>query len=107
MFEQTTKNEAPFDNYCAILMSECMSRSGIKLESCPGVKCWSYAGSKHVIRAEGLVKALPKEFADKVDITPSKFQKQLSGRTCVVFLRITGPEQQKFSELQRRSYRLR
>ena len=85
------KNESPFDNYCSILMSECMIKSGIRLDQCPGTKCWSHVGSKHIIKAEDLAswlaKSQPSGFGKKEDIKPIEFQKQLSGRTGVIFFK--------------------
>lgn len=87
--QQNIKN--PFDNYCSILLSECMIQSEIKLDRCPGVKCWSHAGSKHVIRAEDLAnwltKSPPSGFGKKEDVMPSEFQKKLAGRTGVIFFK--------------------
>lgn len=90
-FNKQAKNSAPHDNYCAILISECFNQSGISLESCSGVKCWSHPGKRHVIRAEELAKWLstspPKGFGVKETVKPGEFQKQLSGRTGVVFFK--------------------
>lgn len=90
-FNKQAKSSKPFDNYCSILMSECFIQSGVPLESCLGVKCWSHSGKKHVIRAEQLAKWLsekpPKGFGKKEIIKPGEFQKQLSGRTGVVFFK--------------------
>ena len=90
-FNKQKKSENPFDNYCSILMSECMIKSGIKLDQCPGVKCWSHAGNKHVIRAEDLAswlaKSPPSGFGKKEVISPSQFQKELDGRTGIVFFK--------------------
>lgn len=41
--KQKTSN-APFDNYCAILLSECFIRSGIDLSLIEGDRCWSHPG---------------------------------------------------------------
>ncbi|MCF6253019.1 MAG: type VI secretion system amidase effector protein Tae4 [Methylococcaceae bacterium] len=90
-FNKQSHGNTPFDNYCSILMSECFNQSGISLESCPAVKCWSHTGKKHVIRAEQLAKWLsthpPKGFGAREKIVPGKFQTQLAGRTGVIFFK--------------------
>ena len=90
-FNKQTSGSVPFDNYCSIVISECFNQSGVSLESCPGVKCWSHAGKKHVIRAEQLAIWLstnpPNGFGERENIEPGEFQKQLTGRTGVVFFK--------------------
>ena len=90
-FDKNSSGSAPFDNYCSILMSECLIQSGISLERCGGAKCWSHAGARHVIRAQQLAEWLsaspPAGFGKKERITPGEFQKILSGRTGVVFFK--------------------
>jgi hypothetical protein len=85
------KSETPFDNYCSILMSECMIRSGIQISQSTGVKCWSHSGNKHLIRAEEMARWLekspPSGFGRMENIQPSDFQKQLVGRTGVIFFK--------------------
>lgn len=41
--KQNTSND-PFDNYCAILLSECFIRSGIDTNTLAATKCWSHMG---------------------------------------------------------------
>lgn len=91
-FNKQTKSSSPFDNYCAILMSECFINSGVNLDKCPaGHRCWSHAGAKHVLLAEHLAKWLakspPSGFGNKEKIDPSTFQKVLSGRTGVIYFK--------------------
>jgi hypothetical protein len=90
-FNKQNNSGMPFENYCSILMSECMIKSGIQLNRCNGSKCWSHSGSKHILRAEELANWLrtsaPSEFGQKEDISPSEFQTKLSGRTGVVFFK--------------------
>ncbi len=68
-----------------------MIQSGIQLDRCPGAKCWSHTGNKHVLRAEELANWLMKSqlsgFGKKEDINPAEFQKQLAGRTGIVFFK--------------------
>lgn len=82
----------PFENYCAILMSECFSQSGIDLGKCPSkYKCWSHSGPRHVILAENLAawlaKSPPEGFGKVQKLSPTTFQKTLAGRTGVVFFK--------------------
>lgn len=88
---QTQGRTEPFDNYCSILMSECLIRSGISIQGCSGVKCWSHFGAKHMIQAEQLAKCLrkspPSGFGKAESISPLTFQKLLSGRTGVIFFK--------------------
>lgn len=90
-FNKQASGNAPFDNYCSILMSECFIRAGISLESCTGVKCWSHQGKKHIIRAQQFAECLsaspPKGFGKKEIIKPGEFQKMLNGRTGVIFFK--------------------
>ena len=51
-FNKQKGGQQPFDNYCAILLSECLVRSGMTVDRCPGTKCWSHEGARHVLRAE-------------------------------------------------------
>ena len=82
----------PFDNYCAILMSECFIKSGIDLSPCPSkYKCWSHLGPRHIILAENLADWLanspPSGFGKVEKIQLTTFQKALSGRAGVVFFK--------------------
>jgi hypothetical protein len=82
----------PFENYCAILMSECLTKSGVDLGKCPPkYKCWSHAGPRHVILAENLAewlsKSQPEGFSKPIKVNPVNFQKALSGKTGVVFFK--------------------
>lgn len=85
------KENTPFDNYCSILISECFNQSGISLESCHAVRCWSHPGKRHVIRAEQLAKWLstnpPKSFGAMETVNPGEFQSKLAGRTGVIFFK--------------------
>lgn len=89
--KQGNGNSQPFDNYCSILLSECLNKSGVLVNACPGQKCWSHPGNKHVLRAEELAnwlaKSPPAGFKSKEDISASSFQKDLSGKTGVIFFK--------------------
>lgn len=82
----------PFDDYCAIRMSECFTKSGIDMSKCPSsYKCWSHSEPKHVLLAENLAKWLSlsplQGFGQIEKIEPATFQKILSGKTGVVFFK--------------------
>lgn len=90
-FNKNKDQSNPFDNYCAIRLSECFILSGIPIQSFPGRKCWSHSGVKHLLLAEDLAKALannpPPGFKAKENIKPSNFQSLLSDRTGVIFFK--------------------
>lgn len=91
-FNKQAKSAAPFENYCAILMSECLIKSGVTLDKCPPrYKCWSHTGARHVILAEDLAgwlaKSPPPGFGKPEKIPPTTFQKALAGRTGMVFFK--------------------
>lgn len=81
----------PFNNYCAILLSECLIRSGVKLNGYKGKKCWSHAGDKHALLAEELAERLDKapiaSISRKVKVTPGSFQDKLKEKTGIVFFK--------------------
>jgi len=81
----------PFDNYCAILLSECFIQSGIDLGSLKGARCWSHPGKKHILRAEELANSLkakpPAGFCQAQKVVPGTFQEVLKGKTGVIFFK--------------------
>lgn len=83
--------DRPFDNYCAIKMSECFIRSGILLTGSKDTKCWSHKGLQHVLLAKDLAtwlaKSPPKGFGKKEDIASGSFQKTLYDRTGLVYFK--------------------
>ncbi len=88
--KQSTSN-VPFDNYCAILLTECFIRSGIDFSQCKGDRCWSHGGKKHILRAEELANGLrerpPIGFSRAEKILPGSFEKTLKDRTGVIFFK--------------------
>src|SRR6185503_20122382 len=79
-FNKKAQHSSPFDNYCAILLSECFIKSGISLDKCPsGHRCWSHPGAKHVLSAEHLAKWLaespPSGLGKRESIDPQTFQR--------------------------------
>lgn len=88
--KQPTSNK-PFSDYCAILMSECLIRSGIDISAYKGARCWSHAGKKHILLAEdlalGLKSSVPSGFKTMKKINPGAFQDELDGKTGVIFFK--------------------
>ena len=81
----------PFDNYCAILLSECFIQSGIDTSGMTGAKCWSHSGKKHILRAEELAVAISNRnipgFSKVTKVSPANFQEKLKNKTGVVFFK--------------------
>lgn len=84
-------SSAPFDNYCAILLSEALINVGVSTSSAKAAKCWSHSGTKHILRAEEMAKWLTSSNIGglhKVEkISPSTFQKDLKNRTGIIFFK--------------------
>ena len=83
--------EEAFSDYCAILLSECLIRSGANISVYKGNKCWSHSGPKHILLAEDLAKGLstnPPDFLSKREnVSASSFQSDLNGRSGVIFFK--------------------
>lgn len=81
----------PFEDYCAIMMSECFIRSGIDMSLFKGNRCWSHQGKRHMLLAEDLANGLklnpPPSFGMLEKIHPGSFQSALSNRTGVIFFK--------------------
>jgi hypothetical protein len=81
----------PFSDYCAILLSDCLMKSGIDISSYKAKKCWSHSGKKHILLAEELANALakapPAGFSSMKKIQPGSFQSELSGKTGIIFFK--------------------
>lgn len=84
-------SDKPFDDYCAIMLSECLNRSGIFVSQFKGNRCWSHAGQKHILLAEDLANGLrlapPKGFSKMEKVAPQNFQAALKGRKGVIFFK--------------------
>lgn len=52
-----------FENQCAIRMGECLSKSGINLDSFKGARCWFNHKPAHILRAEELANWLKSPFS--------------------------------------------
>lgn len=81
----------PFSDYCAIMLSDCLIKSGVDISSYSAKKCWSHQGKKHILLAEELANALAKKppagFSPMKKIQPGSFQSDLSGKTGVIFFK--------------------
>ncbi len=88
---EQSNGSSPFGNYCAILMSEALIRSGVSTVSAKAKKCWSHEGMKHVLLAEELAVWLSKANIGglgKVEKINSKtFQEDLKDRTGIIFFK--------------------
>lgn len=83
--------QKPFSNYCAILLSECLLRSGVDLSRFDGKKCWSHSGKKHSLLAGDLASWLvgqpPPGFGNREKVLPGSFESILKGRTGVIYFK--------------------
>ena len=90
-YNKQEHSSQPFDNYCAIKLSECFVKSGINIASYSGAKCWSTPGTRHLIRAEDLANGLvlfpPSVFGRREKINPHNYQEALSDKTGVIFFK--------------------
>lgn len=81
----------PFSDYCAIMLSEALLKSGVTLNGFKGSKCWSHSGMKHALLAEQLATWLKnnstKGLGKAEKINPPFFQNELKGKTGIVFFK--------------------
>lgn len=95
MKEQCQNKQAdgskPFGNYCAILLSEALIKSGVSTEDAKVKKCWSHSGMKHVLLAEELAHWLNGSgiagLGAVEKVNPETFQDDLSDRTGIIFFK--------------------
>lgn len=85
------KHGKPFDDYCAVKLSECLMRSNVPLAGFRGKKCWSHSGAKHALLAEDLARYFklhpPSGFGTLEEIPPRAFQSILADRNGVIFFK--------------------
>ena len=85
------KGSTPFGNYCAILLSDALIKSGISTQGAKVKKCWSHSGMKHILLAEEMANWLRTSHftwlgkLEKID--PKSFQEDLKGRTGIIFFK--------------------
>ncbi|WP_020409578.1 type VI secretion system amidase effector protein Tae4 [Hahella ganghwensis] len=88
--KQKDSNE-PFSDYCAIMLSECFIRSGVDLSLFKAKRCWPHDGKKHILLAEEFAEAMknhtPPGFSLMKKIQPGSFQRDLKGKTGVIFFK--------------------
>ncbi len=81
----------PFGNYCAILLSEALMKSGISTQGAKVKKCWSHSCMKHILLAEEMANWLRTShfsWLGKLEkISPKSFQNDLDGRTGIIFFK--------------------
>lgn len=81
----------PFSDYCAIMLSDCLNKSGVDLGLIKGNRCWSHVGKKHILLAEDLAIGLrnhrPSGFSALRKVAPGSFQSDLDGKTGVIFFK--------------------
>ena len=90
-FNKQKDSSKPFSDYCAIMLSECLMKSGINISRYKGNRCWSHSGPKHILLAEDLAKGLkaapPAGFGKMTQVNPANFQKELAGKRGVIFFK--------------------
>ena len=84
-FNKQSDGSKPFSDYCAIMLSECLIKSGINIFHYKGNRCWSHSGPKHILLAEDLAKGLktfpPNGFGKMIRVNPKSFQKELADKS--------------------------
>ncbi len=90
-FNKQPTSSKPFSDYCAIMLSDCLIKSGVDIGSLKANRCWSHSGKKHILLAEELAveldKRLPPGFTPKQKIHPGTFQTKLDGKTGIIFFK--------------------
>ncbi len=95
MKEQCQNKQAdgskPFGNYCAILLSEALIKSGVSTKEVKARKCWSHQGMKHILLAEELAAWLNqsdiKGLGSVEKVNPETFQDDLEEKTGIIFFK--------------------
>lgn len=81
----------PFSDYCAIMLSESLIRSGASLNGFKGNKCWSHQGMKHALLAQDLATFLKSShfpWLGKLQkVAPLDFQNKLKDKTGIIFFK--------------------
>ena len=83
----------PFDNYCAIMLSEALNKSGVSTFRAKNAdKCWSHSGKRHILRAEALADWLAGSNIAGIGkcekgINPKTFSDDLEGRAGIIFFK--------------------
>lgn len=84
-------SSTPFGNYCAIMLSDALIRSGVSTTSAKVKKCWGHSGMKHILLAEEMAIWLSKSnfswLGKTQKINPKNFQDDLDGKTGIIFFK--------------------
>jgi hypothetical protein len=87
--KQPDGSNEPFQDYCAIMLSECFNKSYIKYIA--KGNCWSHSGQKHILLAQNLATGLknnpPVHFGKLQKVNPANFQSELKDKTGVIFFK--------------------
>lgn len=88
--KQSTNNK-PFSNYCSIMLSDCLIKSGFDLSLIKAKRCWSHQGKKHILLAEELANGLKNNnlvaLSHTQKINSGFFQNQLKDETGIIFFK--------------------
>jgi hypothetical protein len=81
----------PFGNYCAILLSESLIKSGVVTNNARTRKCWSHTGAKHILLAEEMAVWLKESSLHWLGmlelVKPTSFQEDLNNKTGIIFFK--------------------
>jgi hypothetical protein len=81
----------PFKNYCAIMLSDALIKSGVSTKGARVRKCWGHPGMEHILLAEEMANWLKYSglswlgMPQKID--PKSFQDDLDGKTGIIFFK--------------------
>ena len=85
------KSTKPFSDYCAIMLSETLIKSGVSTSNTKATKCWSHQGARHILLAEEMANWLNKSnivgLGRLERIPPGTFQKKLKDKTGIIFFK--------------------
>nr|WP_302622054.1 type VI secretion system amidase effector protein Tae4 [Marinomonas spartinae] len=81
----------PFGNYCAIMLSDALIKSGVSTVGSSAKKCWGHPGMKHILLAEEMAIWLKQSglswLGQVQKVNPKSFQDELDGKTGIIFLK--------------------
>jgi hypothetical protein len=84
-------SSSPFGNYCAIMLSDALIKSGVSTVGAKVKKCWGHPSMKHILLAEEMANWLNKSsfswLGKKQIINPNLFQEDLDGKTGIIFFK--------------------
>ena len=81
----------PFGNYCAIMLSDALIKSGVPTVGTRAKKCWGHPGMKHILLAEEMAIWLKQSsfswLGKAKKINTNSFQDELADKTGIVFFK--------------------